>query len=81
MTDDLEQRVIRIVATNKGLDPATVSSATTMDELGLDSLDGMSMIFDLESEFDVEIPDEAAEQAKTVGDLVEGVRHLVEAKA
>lgn len=78
MNDDLEQRVIRIIATSKGLDPEGISAATTMDELGLDSLDGMSMIFDLENEFDVEIPDEAAEQARTVGDLVEGVRRLTE---
>lgn len=77
MNDDLEQRVIRIIATAKGLDPDGLGPATTMEELGMDSLDGMSMIFDLENEFDVEIPDDAAEQARTVGDLVEGVRRLV----
>ena len=80
MTDDLEQRVIRIIATAKGLDPDGLGPSTTMEELGMDSLDGMSMIFDLENEFDVEIHDDAAEQARTVGDLVEGVRRLVAEK-
>jgi acyl carrier protein len=80
MNEPLEQRVVRIVATSKGLDPGTISADTPMEELGLDSLDGMSIIFDLENEFDVEIPDEAAENARTVGDLVEGVRALIAAK-
>jgi acyl carrier protein len=48
-----------------------------MEELALDSLDGMSIIFDLENAFEIEIPEDAAEKAKTIGDLVEGVRQLV----
>ena len=80
MTDDIESRVIGIVATSKSLDPATISRSTTMEELGLDSLDGMSMIFDLENEFDVEIPDDAAEQASTIGDLADEVRRLLAEK-
>lgn len=77
MNDDLETLVIAIVAASKSLDPGTISSSTTMEELGFDSLDGMSMIFDLENEFEVEIPDHAAEEARTVGDLVDGVRRLL----
>lgn len=80
MNDDLETRVIGIVAASKSLDPGTISSSTTMEELGLDSLDGMSMIFDLENEFEVEIPDDAAEEARTIGDLVDGVRRLLAEK-
>lgn len=80
MNDDLETRVIGIVAASKSLDPGTISSFTTMEELGFDSLDGMSMIFDLENEFEVEIPDDAAEEARTIGDLVDGVRRLLAEK-
>jgi acyl carrier protein len=80
MNDDLESRVIGIVAAAKSLDPETISSSTSMEELGFDSLDGMSMIFDLENEFEVEIPDDAAEQARTIGDLVDGVRRLLAEK-
>lgn len=81
MSDSLEQQVVRIVAAAKGLDPSGISPETSMEELGLDSLDGMSIIFDLENEFDVEIPDDAAENARTVGDLIEGVRRLREEPA
>jgi acyl carrier protein len=81
MSDTLEQQVIDIVANAKSLDPGGLSSSTTMEELALDSLDGMSIVFDLENAFEIEIPEDAAEQAKTIGDLVEGVRQLVAARA
>lgn len=80
MNDSLEQKVISIIATTKAIEPSAISPDTAMDELGLDSLDGMSMIFDLENEFEVEIPDEAAEEARTIGDLVAGVRRLLAEK-
>jgi acyl carrier protein len=80
MSETFEQQVIRIVAEAKNLDPATVTAQSTMKELGVDSLDGMSIIFDLENAFEIEIPEDAAQRAETVGDLIEGVRRLVEAR-
>lgn len=71
---------MRIIATAKGLQAGELAPSTSMEELGLDSLDAMSMIFDLENEFEIEIPDGAAERARTVGDLVEGIRLLVAEK-
>jgi acyl carrier protein len=80
MSDTLERQVIEIIASAKGLDPDGLSSSTTMEELALDSLDGMSIIFDLENAFEIEISEDAAEKATTVSDLVEGVRQLVAAR-
>lgn len=81
MSETLEQQVLRIVAEAKNLDPATVKPESRMkDELGIDSLDGMSIIFDLENAFGIEIPEDAAQRAETVADLVDGVRQLVAAK-
>ena len=80
MSEPLEQKVIEIIASAKNRDPAEITSATPMDELGLDSLDGMSLIFDLENAFEIEIPEDAPTQAKTVGELVEGVRVLIDAR-
>ena len=80
MTESLEQQVIRIIAEAKNRDAGTITAGTPMAELGLDSLDGMSIIFDLENAFDIEIPEDAPEKATTVGDLVEGVRQLIEAR-
>ena len=80
MSDPLESQVIRIIAEAKNLDPNGISTATAMADLGLDSLDGMSIIFDLENAFDIEIPEDAPAQAKTVGELVEGLRVLIDAR-
>ena len=77
MSESVEQRVVRVIAAAKNLDPQAISVNTTLEELGLDSLDAMSVIFDLEGEFDIEIPDEDAEKARTVGDLVQGVGRLL----
>ena len=78
MSESVEQRVVRVIAAAKNLDPQAISVNTTLEELGLDSLDAMSVIFDLEGEFDIEIPEEDAEKARTVGDLVQGVGRLVQ---
>jgi acyl carrier protein len=80
MTEPLEEKVIAIIASAKNRDPAGITTATPMEELGLDSLDGMSIIFDLENAFDIEIPEDAPAQAKTVGDLVDGLRVLIDAR-
>ena len=47
-----------------------VSGANIQDDLGADSLDVVDLVMSLEEEFDLEIPDEAVENIKTVGDIV-----------
>lgn len=47
-----------------------VSGANIQDDLGADSLDVVDLVMSLEEEFDIEIPDEAVENIKTVGDIV-----------
>ena len=46
------------------------ASASIQDDLGADSLDVVDLVMSLEEEFDIEIPDEAVEGIKTVGDIV-----------
>ena len=46
------------------------TNANIQDDLGADSLDVVDLVMSLEEEFDVEIPDEAVEGFKTVGDIV-----------
>ena len=47
-----------------------VAEANIQDDLGADSLDVVDLVMSLEEEFDVEIPDEAVKDIKTVGDIV-----------
>ena len=44
------------------------------EDLGADSLDVVELIMGLETEFDIEIPDEDAEKISTVGDAVEYIK-------
>ncbi len=45
-------------------------NASITDDLGADSLDVVDLVMSIEEEFDMEIPDEAVEKIKTVGDIV-----------
>ncbi|MBQ2823678.1 MAG: acyl carrier protein [Oscillospiraceae bacterium] len=47
-----------------------IAGANIQDDLGADSLDVVDLVMSLEEEFDIEIPDEAVEGIKTVGDIV-----------
>ncbi len=49
---------------------AVTNGANIQDDLGADSLDVVDLVMSLEEEFDIEIPDEAVEGIKTVGDIV-----------
>ena len=51
--------------------------ASLSDDLGADSLDVFQIIMGLEEEFDIEIPNEAAEKIVTVGDAVEQIKNAV----
>jgi acyl carrier protein len=77
-TESLEQRVIALIAKKKKLDPATITSASTFEELGLDSLDAADMLFAFEDEFKIVVPDEAATSMRSVGQVVEGLRGLLD---
>jgi len=81
MSHELTQRVISVMAASQHLPPDTITIDSTFQELNIDSLDGINILFALENEFDINIPDEGAKEIRTVRDMVEGVRRLVEAKA
>lgn len=64
-----------IIAEVLNVEAEDITSATTfVDDLGADSLDIFQIIMGIEEEFDIEIPNEAAEQIVTVGDAVEQIK-------
>ena len=73
------QRVIRVIAKNKKVPAEQLTPATRFDELTVDSLDALNMIFSLEEEFDISIPNDQAAQMKSVGDAIAGVEKLLPA--
>lgn len=81
MADEIAQRVMRCIAETQRLEPEKVTIESSFEELGIDSLDGINILFALETEFGIDIPDEDAQQVRTVEHMVDGVRKLVAAKA
>lgn len=68
---DIADRVKKIVVEHLGVEPEKViDSANFIDDLGADSLDTVELVMAFEEEFGVEIPDDAAETIRTVGDAV-----------
>ena len=67
-----------IIAEVLNIEPEEVTmEATFVDDLGADSLDIFQIIRGIEEEFDIEIPNEAAEQIVTVGDAVEQIKNAL----
>jgi acyl carrier protein len=68
---DIAERVKKIVVEHLGVDAAKVTdNASFIDDLGADSLDTVELVMAFEEEFEVEIPDDAAEKIVTVKDAV-----------
>ena len=76
--DDLTQRVLRIIAETQRKDQSQVTIDSSFEELGIDSMDGVNIVFALENEFNINVPDEEVKNIRSVRDMVEGVRKLVE---
>ena len=74
-------RVIRVFADFKKVPREEITMDTTFDELGFDSLDGLNLVFELEEEFDLTIPDDRVADMKGVRQAVEGIEALLEAKS
>lgn len=73
----ITSRVIDIITKTQRLDPGVVTAESSFAELKIDSLDGINILFALENEFDINIPDEEARKIRTVAEMVAGVEQLV----
>ena len=68
---DVADRVKKIVVEHLGVEAEKVTEeASFIDDLGADSLDIVELVMAFEEEFNVEIPDDAAETIVTVGDAI-----------
>ena len=69
------ERVKNVIVDQLSVDADEVTlEASFVDDLGADSLDVVELIMGLETEFDIEIPDEDAEKISTVADAVEYIK-------
>ena len=77
----VEREVIAAIATAKKIPPDRVALDSTFEELGVDSLDSLTILFALEERFDISIPDEAAREMRAVREVVDGLDRLLAGRA
>ena len=86
MTDDIGRRVAEIIAEQAMIGPGNITPDTTLEELGLDSLALVEVVFGIEEAFGISVPFNANEPAasefeiSSVGQIVSGVKRLVAAR-
>lgn len=80
---DVADKIIDIIAKQSSVGRDGISLESTMDDINIESLDLVEIIFNLEEQFDISIPYNANEAMdfETVGDVVIAVEKLVEQKA
>jgi len=79
MADNAENKVKEIIINELGVDPEKVTAeASFVEDLGADSLDTVELVMAFEEEFGVDIPDEDAEQMRTVGDAIKYLKEHAE---
>ncbi|MVO14559.1 acyl carrier protein [Parasedimentitalea huanghaiensis] len=82
----IQKKVFAIIAEQAVLEPSDVSLISTLDELGIDSMGVVECIFAIEEEFDITVPFNANEPAKSdfditnVGSIVAGIEELISNK-
>jgi acyl carrier protein len=75
--DTLSAEVIRVIAQTQRLPADSITLESTFEELKIDSLDGINVVFALENAFHIEIPDDAVHNMRSVRDAVDGVSRLL----
>jgi len=79
MCDPVAEKVIATLASVKRIPAEKIALETNLQEMGIDSLDVFSLLFELENAFKISIPDDDVRSIKTVSDIVEGIKKLLAA--
>ena len=77
MSEAIDERVVEVISRSQKVSIDQVKLDTTFEELGMTSLDALALIFDLEEEFNISIPNEDAMGLRTVREAVASVTKLL----
>jgi acyl carrier protein len=80
MSDSLTEEVLDVIAKTQRIPREKLTLDGRFEELGMDSMDAVNILFALEEKFDITIPDEAAKQIRSIREMVDGVQKMVDAK-
>ena len=74
MADEITAKIIQLIAAVKRIPEENVTIDSTFEQLGLDSLDAINLIYEIESDFNISVPDEVARSIKDVRQLIEALK-------
>ncbi len=78
MAENIEEKIIEIVAEQMGVDKGEITRETSfVNDLNADSLDTVELVMEFEDEFELSIPDEEAEKIQTVGQAIDYIKEHV----
>jgi acyl carrier protein len=78
MDRNLTETVAAVIAREQKCDPNDITLSTRLTDLGIDSLRAITILYELEEEFGIEIPNEIIETIDTVGDIVDRLKEFSE---
>ena len=79
MADTVAEKVISTLASVKKIPADKITLQTNLQELGVDSLDVFTLLFELENAFKISIPDDDVRSIRTVNDVVQGIKKILAA--
>jgi acyl carrier protein len=79
MSDAVAEKVISTLASVKRIPADKITLETNLQDLGIDSLDVFTLLFELENAFKISIPDDDVRSLRTVNDVVDGIKKLLAA--
>jgi len=74
--DEIAQQLVAIVRQEKDIPETLLTPETALAEAGIDSLDSLTILFAIEEQFRISIPDDRARAMKTFGDMIDIVENL-----
>jgi acyl carrier protein len=79
MADAVAEKVIATLASVKRISADKITLETNLQDLGIDSLDVFTLLFELENAFKISIPDDDVRSIRTVNDVVDGIKKIIAA--
>ncbi len=80
-TNAVEQKIVEIVANQRRIDASKLSLSDRLEDIEIESIDLVEIIFAIEDEFDVDVPqDRDAMKLDTLQDVVDGIKRLIDEK-
>lgn len=73
---EIEQKLVAIVRNEKDIAEDSLKEETLLAEAGIDSLDALTILFAIEEQFKISIPDDRARAIRTFGDMIDVVQSL-----